>query len=205
MRLQRSVAWIVVAMTVLAAGCVMSRSTAPGTTPSEPVASETLAPSVFYEEGKLIFLGVNVHIARFKLEDDLVPVEIAIANKGIEQIRVSPEHITLRSLDGEAWPVASAEESAGSSLRSSFDRKLMPVPFVDLVKLRFPNYRHMPSTFNLRRGNMSMTRAVDMRKHTWTLAQIWFPNPGGELKGKLFEVWLDSPELPEPVFTTVRF
>ena len=192
-------------MTVLSAGCAVSRSTAPGTSPSQPVPSETLAPSIFYEEGKLVFLGVNVHIARFSLDADPLPVEIAIANKGIEQLSVSPEHITLRSLDGKAWPVASAEESAGSSLRSSFDRKLMPVPFVDIVKLRFPNYKYMPSTFGLRGGNLSMTRAVDMRRNTWTLAQIWFPNPGGELKGKLYEVWLDSPELPEPVFTTVRF
>jgi len=192
-------------MTVLSAGCAVSRSTAPGTSPSQPVPSETLAPSIFYEEGKLVFLGVNVHIARFSLDADPLPVEIAIANKGIELLSVSPEHITLRSRDGDAWPMASEEESAGSSLRSEFDRNLMPVPFADAVKLRFPNYRHMPSTFGLRGGNRSMTRAVEMRRHTWTLTQIWFPNPGGELKGKLYEVWLDSPELPEPVFTTVRF
>jgi hypothetical protein len=202
---QRPIAGIVLATIVLAAGCVMSRSTAPDTTPSAQVASETLAPSIFYEEGKLLFLGVNVHIARFSLDAELLPVEIAIANKGIEQLSVSPEHITLRSLDGKAWPVASAEESSGSSLRSSFDRQLMPVSFDDVVKLRFPNYKYKPSTFNLRRGNQNMTRTVDMRRNTWTRAQIWFPNPGGELKGKLYEVWLDSPELPEPVFTTVRF
>ena len=27
----------------------------------------------------------------------------------------------------------------------------------------------------------------------------------GELKGKEFEVWLEAPELPDPIFTTVRF
>lgn len=205
MKYQRSTTGFVVAAIVLATGCVMSRSTAPATTPSTPVPSPTLAPSIFYEEGDLVFLGVNVHIARFSLDADLLPVEIAVANKGIEQLRVSPEHITLRSPDGKSWPMASPEESAGSSLRSEFDRKLMPVPFRDIVELRFPNYTHIPSTFGLRGGNRTMTRTVEMRRNTWTLAQIWFPNPGGELKGKLFEIWLDSPELPEPVFTTVRF
>jgi hypothetical protein len=205
MNCQRLAASCLVAVILLATGCVMSRSTAPATSPSAPVASPTLAPSIFYEEGDLVFLGVNVHITRFSLDADLLPVEIAIANKGIEQLSVSPEHITLRSPDGDAWPMASEEESAGSSLRSEFDRRLMPVPFADAVKLRFPNYRSVPSTFGLRGGNRSMTRTVEMRKNSWTLTQIWFPNPGGELKGKLYEVWLDSPELPEPVFTTVRF
>jgi hypothetical protein len=172
---------------------------------SAPRPSPTLAPSVFFEEGKLVFLGVNTHLARFQLDAELIPLEIVVANKRLEQLRLSPEYITLRALDGQRWPVATREESAGSSLRSSFDRKTMPVPFIDLVKLRLSNYRYVPSTTALRGGNIDISRTAELRRNTWTISQVWFPNPGGELKGKLFEVWLDSPELPDPVFATIRF
>jgi len=190
---------------LLAAGCVMSPATGPVETSSESRPSPTLAPAVFFEEGKLIFLAVNTHIARFQLDAELIPLEIAVANKRLEQLRLSPEHITLRSLDGQRWPVASREESTGSSLRSSFDRKTMPVPFIDLVKQRLSNYRYVPSTSALRGGNIDISRTAELRRNTWTISQIWFPNPGGELKDQLFEVWVDSPELPDPVFTTIRF
>jgi hypothetical protein len=197
--------WVVAGLLVILASCAYRRSTTPVTTGSEPAPSQTLAPSVYFEEGDLVFLGVNVHLAQFRLDADLIPVEVAVANKRLKTLTVSPERITLRSLDGTTWPVATPEESAGKSLRSSFDRKLMPVAFEKIVDLRFSTYRYVPSTFGLRGGNRTMTRTAEMGRRTWTLAQLWFPNPGGDLKGKLFEVWLEAPELPDPVFVTVRF
>jgi hypothetical protein len=81
----------------------------------------------------------------------------------------------------------------------------MPVSFEQVVRLRFPSYTYVPSTFGLRGGNMSMSRTAEMARRTWTMTQVWFPNPGGDLKGKMFEVWLEAPELADPIFTTVKF
>jgi hypothetical protein len=135
----------------------------------------------------------------------LIPLEIAIANRGLHTLTVTPESITLRTAAGQRFPVARPEESAGSSLRSSFDRKLMPVPFIEILELRFSTYQFVPLTTGLRDGNLSITRTVKMAKNSWTMAQVWFPHPGDEMKGRIYEVWLEAPELPDPVFTTIRF
>jgi hypothetical protein len=186
---------------------VVSTLACAGSRVAEPIGgpSATLGPGVYFEEGNLVFFAVNAHLARFHLDEDLMPLEIAVANKGLEVLTVGPEAITLRDREGNTWPVASPEESRGESVRSSVDRGLMPVPFDQAVGQRFPAFRNLPSTFGLRGGNRTMSRTVDLPRHTWTASQVWFPNPGGELKGKVFEVWLDAPELPEPVFTTIRF
>ena len=194
---------LVLILAVGVAGCAVSRPTTTASAAGGP--SPTLAPLVFYEEGSLVFLGVNVNLATFSLDDELIPVEIAIANKGLQKLTVTPEGITLRSLEGRAWPAATPKESSGSSLRSSFDRKRMPVAFEDLVRHRFSEYRFVPASSGFRRGNRSMSRTAEMSRLTWTLYQVWFPNPGGELKGKEFEVWLDARELGDPVFVTIRF
>lgn len=197
---------VLLAVTVVA-GCATGRGAEIAGTPRGPEPSPTLGPSIHYEEGKLVFFAVNAHMARFSLEKELIPLEIAIANKGLKTLTVYPERITLRApgAGGKAWPMASPQESVARSLRSSFDRKLSPVSFVDLVRRRFPAFTYVPSTFGFRGGNWTMTRSAEMARNTWTLSQVFFPNPGGELKGKVFEVWLEAEELPDPVFTTIRF
>ena len=70
---------------------------------------------------------------------------------------------------------------------------------------RFSKYNFIPSTYGGRGGNPVLTRNVELERATYTFFQAWFPNPGGKLKGRLFEVRLESPELPEPVSTTIRF
>jgi hypothetical protein len=186
-------------------GCASSRSAPPQDVSPVQAPSPTLAPSIFYEEGNLVFLGVNAHLARFHLDKELIPFEIAIANRGLHTLTVTPERITLRTAAGQRFPVAQPEESTGSSLRSSFDRKLMPVPFDEILELRFSTYQFVPLTTGLRGGNQTISRTVKMARNSWTMAQVWFPHPGEEMKGKVYEIWLEAPELTDPVFTTIRF
>ncbi len=194
----------VVAVVAVTAGCIGSGRGA-GSSQGRSQASPTLAPGIYFEEGDLAFFAVNAYLARLSLKEDLLPLEIAVANKTLDRLTVAPELIILRDENGKRWPVASVEESAGRSLQSKFARNLQPVPFLDTVRLRFGVYQELPATYGFRPGDYVMTRTVEMRKKTWIYAQIWFPNPGGELKGKQFEVWLNSPELPDPIFTTIQF
>ena len=194
----------IVAVLAVTAGCIAgARGT--GSYPNRSQASPTLAPGIHFEEGDLAFFAVNAYLARLSLKEDLLPLEIAVANKALDRLTVAPELIILRDENGKRWPVAAAQESAGRSLQSKFARNLQPVPFLDTIRLRFSAYQPLPATYGFRPGDYVMTRTVEMRKKTWIYAQIWFPNPGGELKGKQFEVWLNSPELPDPIFTTIQF
>jgi hypothetical protein len=199
----RSILLLITFAVTAVIGCVSNQINTmprdPGSTPSN-----TLSPTIYYEEGRLVFLSVDVNLSKYQLEADLIPLEIGIVNKGLQTLTVGPELITLRSRNNESWPVASAKESSGNSLRSSFDRSRQPVSFVALIDQRFGNSRFKSST-GVRQGNATMNRTVSLLQREWTAAQIWFPNPGGELKGAIFEVWLNSPELPDPVFTTIRF
>jgi len=205
MKLMRSrFLFLLVTFSVMAVtGCIKSQI---NTTPRDPgvTPSNTLSPTIYYEEGSLVFLAVDLNLSKYQLEADLIPVEIGIFNKGLQNLTVGPELITLRSRNNESWPVASAKESSGNSLRSSFDRNRQPVTLIELIDQRFGNSRFKSST-GVRQGNATMNRTVSLLQREWTSAQIWFPNPGGELKGAIFEVWLNSPDLPDPVFTTIRF
>jgi len=169
--------------------------------------SPSLARGMYYEEGRLVFFGVNSGLAQFRLKDDLLPLEIAVGNKSLKRLTVGPEGITLREVGqgGRAWPMATPSETVSGNLRSQFDRNLQPVSFLEVVRLQLAGMKYIPTTFGLRPGNYEMSRTATLTSNTWTFSQVWFPNPGGELKGKLYEVWLEAPELEEPVFTVIRF
>jgi hypothetical protein len=171
---------------------------------SIPATSRTLAPSIYYEDGRSLFLGVNTGLARFGAQQDLVPVEIAVANKDLPKLTVNLEGITLQA-DGQRWPAAAVEERAGSTLRADFERRTQPVSFRAALRTRFPIYREIQPNAGGTPRDRSLAREVELGQHTWVLAQVWFPHPGGELKGRTFEVWLQAPELEDPVFATVRF
>jgi len=208
MRLAASWTKVTLAVAILAVSgaCVTGGRSQLATPADTEQPSPSLARGIYYEEGSLVFFAVNVELARFQLDKELLPLEIAVANKGLEKLTVGPEGITLHEVGGgKAWPMASPEESVSSSLRSSFDRQLQPVSLLEVVKQRFRAFTYVPTTLAERGGNISMTRTAEMARNTWTMSQVWFPNPGGDLKGKLFEVWLEAPELDQPVFTTIRF
>jgi hypothetical protein len=183
------------------AGCALQHTPTAGRA-GQP--SATLAPSVYYEEGNLVFFAVNTGLERFDVDDELVALEIAIANKSKGRLTVTNEGVTLQG-EGKSWPAASARESAGHKLRADFERRLQVVPFADAVRQRFPSYSVVSPNTGATPGDRTLARAVELPQQAVMIAQIWFPHPGGKLAGRTFEVWLDAPELPQPVFTTVRF
>jgi hypothetical protein len=171
---------------------------------SGPETSATLAPAIFYEDGRSVFFGVNTGSARLGARGVLVPVEIAVANKDLPKLTVNLEGFTLRSGD-ERWPAAPVEESAGHRLRADFERRTQPVSFREVLRTRFPIYRELQPNAARTPSDRSLARQVELGQHTWVHAQVWFPHPGGDLKGRTFEVWFAAPELEDPIFTTVRF
>jgi hypothetical protein len=190
----------VVAVIVAAAACA-ARS---GSSIGEPETSRTLAPSIYYEDGRSVFLGVNIGLARFATPEKLLPVEIAVANKDLSKLTLDLEGVTLQA-DGRRWPAASLEERSGSTLRADFERRTQPVSFRHVLETRFPIYREIQPNAGGTTRDRSLARRVELGKHTWVLAQVWFPHPGGDLRGRTFEVWLAAPELEDPIFATVRF
>jgi hypothetical protein len=79
-------------------GCVTGQKSEISGVPLENAPSSTLARGVHFEEGNLAFFAVNVELARFRLEEDLLPLEIAVANKDLAKLTISPEGITLRAV-----------------------------------------------------------------------------------------------------------
>ncbi len=114
----------------------------------------------------------------------MIPLEIAVANKGLQRLTVGLDGITLRDRAGHAWAAATLAESLGRSLRSEFDRSLMPVDFREVVRLRFSATRPVPANYGLRPGDHVMTRTAEMTRNTWMYAQVWFPIPAGNRRGR---------------------
>lgn len=195
--------WALVSTAVVITAACASRTEVRQST-NATQASPTLAPSIFYEEGRIVFLGVNTGLSRFNTDDELVAVEIGIANKDLATLTVDLEGITLHE-EGKRWPAVSLRERAGHRLRADFERRMQPVSFEEVLQLRYPGFRRLAPNVGGGSGDRSLARTVGMARHTWLLTQVWFPHPGGDLSGRVFEVWLSAPELPDPVFTTVRF
>lgn len=188
----------------LLTGCVLSRSES--RTSAAPGALQTLTPFTYYEDGKLVFLSVNVYPARLHRDDEWIPLEIGVANRGMERLTVNVEEgLRLRDLAGHEWPTASFERTAKLRLRDLFDRQADPFVLRDILKHRLAVYQYVAPNFGFREQDVSFSRVVRLAKRSYTTGLILIANPQTQARGARFELWLEAPELKDPIFVPFIF
>jgi len=159
----------------------------------------------FIEEGQLVTFIVGTRATRYREEAPYVPLEISIANTGLRKLTITRESFTLIDEEGNRFPVASPEELMEGYEFLDLDRQSL-AELANLVTNKFAAFRQYPSKLSPTRayrttGGTDVVRdLVSLPKFGYMLDFIYFPQPKGGLKGHKFELFLDSPDLEDPVF-----
>lgn len=169
-------------------------------------ADRKLSTFVFLEEGKLGTLLVGTRPSQYRREDPYVPFEISVANRGLERLTLTRESFTLVDDTGRRYPCAGPGELMSGYQFLDLDRRLQEIG--EIVFNRFSAMTRYPSQFSpLRQGSTvpgtsTLVRdAVYLPRFGYMIDVIYFPMPeGGIPSGRAFELFVDAPELDQPIY-----
>ena len=156
--------------------------------------------SSYIEEGSLISLIVGARPARFREDRDYMPLEVAVVNKGLKSLTFGPESFTLLDKAGNRYAAVGREELAKGYGNVDLDRRLGEIG--PAVRGRYQAYGRLPSTLTPS-FDKPVPRRLHLPRYTYVLDFLYFPRPAEGVGSGPFELFLDAPELPDPVF--VRF
>ena len=160
---------------------------------------EKLSLFAYIEEGDLVTLIVDTRAARDRDGFPYMPLEIAIANNGLRQLALTRESFTLRDQEGNRYPAAGPKELIEGYTYLDFDRNLAELQ--GIIYNKFAAKARYPSSFSPTGSATRLVRdLVSLPKHGYLLDFIYFPTPPTGIRGRQFELFMDSPHLPDPVF-----
>jgi hypothetical protein len=186
-----------------------------------------LSTFAWIEEGDLVTLIVGTRATFYREKTPYIPLEIAVANNGLKRLMLTRESFTLIDQDGNRYPMATPKEllenydfldldQRPSGLMTSGRRanpmdELRDGVSMGLAELegivfnRFAAYTRYESKFSpshqMQSGrSMVVIDSVRLPRYGYIIDFIYFPQPEGGLKGRRFELFMDSQDLPEPVF-----
>jgi hypothetical protein len=197
MKVPRGRYWIAVSVVVAIAvvtGCSGSKQV-----PSD--VDRKLTNTAYFEEGDLITFVVGVRAALSREDKDYTPLQIAIVNNGLEGITINREFFSLVDEDGNRYAPVGFDELKKEYRVMDLDKRLGDLDGVILNK--YQAFELTPSTLteSFDRPTLLVTR---LPRFSYILDWLYFPKPEGGAEGRRFELFLDAPELPDPVFVRFR-
>jgi hypothetical protein len=186
----------VIGLTVLAASCLRQQQLE--NQPS-PDVDRKLSLFSFIEDGDIAALIVSTRATTQREKADYMPLEICIANRGLKKMSLTRESFTLLDEKGNRYPAANPSELLKDYPYLDFDRKRFSELF-GLVSTRFSAFELFPSKFSPTRGGRLIQDRVEIPRSGVLFDFLYFPMPVTGLKGHRFELFLDTPELEDPLF-----
>jgi len=192
---------------LLAAGVLLAASCAtrqPMTGQAAADVDRKLSTFAFIEEGKLATFIVDTRPTRYREGERYVPVEVAIANRGVARLSLTRESFTLADENGNRYPCASPKELLANYDFLDLDRNLAELD--EIVFNRFGAMTPYPSKFSPTRrpsrvGESTVIMdSVQLPRYGYMLDMLYFPMPTTGLKGHKFELAMTAPELTDPIF-----
>jgi hypothetical protein len=168
-----------------------------------PDVDRKLSTFAYIEDGKIATFVVDTRATRYREKDNYIPIEIAIANRGVKQLTLTRESFTLTDEKGGRYPCASPKELLANYDYLDLDRNLAEVN--EIVFNRFGAMTQYPSKFSpTRRPEVGVpgvvTDTVQLPRFGYLIDMIYFPAPATGLKGHKFELSMSTPELTDPIF-----
>ncbi len=161
-----------------------------------------LSTFAFIEQGDLVTLIVDTRSTRYRADQPYIPLEICIANNGLKKLALTRESFTLIDDANNRYPAAGPRELMEGYEFLDFDRKLNELEAI--VFNKFAAYTRYGSNFSPTRTRTGIVRdLVALPRFGYMIDYLYFPMPVDGITGKTFELFVDSPDLPDPVF--VRF
>lgn len=164
-----------------------------------------LSTFAFIEEGSLVTFIVDTRSTRNREADAYIPLEIAVANRGVKQLTITRESFTLVDEQGNRYPCAGPKELQENYEFLDMDHGLAELS--DIVFNRFAAFTRHPSKFSPTRtlspdpfvSNLVRDQ-LELPKFYYFIDFIYFPKPKTGVLNHKFDLFLQAPELQEPVF-----
>lgn len=161
-----------------------------------------LSTYAWKEEGKLVTFIVGTRPARDRGDQPFFPLQIVVANKGLKKLALTRESFELIDDEGRRYPVVTPSELLESYDMLDFDRQLGELE--GIVADKFAAYTRYPSHFSPVRTTPVPTNVVQdlvvLPRFGYLIDYIYFPTPPGGVRDRPLELFLASPDLPQPVF-----
>lgn len=194
----------VLAPVLLLASCA-GRGQSPGT-PELTGLDPKLSTFAYMEEGSLVSFIVDTKATRYHRNDAYIPLEIALANRDLDLLTLSRESFTLVDAQGTRHAVASPRELIENyQFLDNDQRTLAELP--GIVFNKFSTFTRYQSRFSpLRSGpvvpgeSTLVQDRVNVPKFGYIIDFLYFPRPPDAVLDDRFELFLDTPQLDEPVF-----
>lgn len=155
----------------------------------------------FIEEGNLVTFVVSGRAAKFRDNQPYIPLEVVIANRGLETLTLTRESFLLADDQGRRYPLAGLQEI--QSKYGSLDNDARLADLSGFVPEYFPDFRAVPFNFFPSFDRPLLREKVSVPRFGLIHGFLYFPHPTQSVKGRRLELFLKTAELPEPVF--VRF
>ena len=157
------------------------------------------------EDGDLVTFIVGTRAARYREASAYMPLEISIANRGVKKkLTLTHESFTLIDSEGNRYPVATPRELLEDYEFLDFDRQNL-TELEGIVADKFAAFTRYTSRFtptraaDVNRSNL-VRNLVALPRYGYVVDMIYFPKPKTGIKDQTFELFLDSPDLQDPVF-----
>jgi hypothetical protein len=160
-----------------------------------------LSTHAYIEEGKLVTLIVDTLPARDRDGEPYMPLQIAVSNNGQRKLTLTRESFTLIDADKNRYPTANPRELIEGYDRLTVDREIGELDGIIINK--YAAYTRYPSNFSPSDnvGAMRVVRdLVSLPKFGYMIDFLYFPTPPGGIRDQRFELFMDSPDLEDPVF-----
>jgi hypothetical protein len=199
MNVSRLSALLVLTGTLLLAGCAAgSYSVRTDGPPIDP----KFALSSYIEEGKSVAFIVGARPAGIVSGEGYMPLEIGVVNKGMGVLHLTAESFTLVDEEGNRYPVVSSVELYREYRRVDTDRKLGEI--FPIMRGKYETFDVVPSNFTPSFNFPVELPTPVLNRYTMMYDLIYFPRPEGGIRGKRFELFMNAPELENPVFVQFR-
>lgn len=196
-----------IALAVLISGCASARRL-----PQEEGLHPRLTPFTYIEEGKLVALSVDTQCTGLRDKEPFIPLPVAVSNKGLKRLAMTRESFTLVDEAGNRYPLATVQEARTLGPIMANDYRVSEY-FFDVIATQFHAWTFQSVTLfpvlNATNPLLGTRRNIvadniELAQRMWMTDILYFPHPKGSVKGKKFELWLSSPDLPDPVFVKFR-
>ena len=160
------------------------------------------------EQGDLVTFIVGTRAARYRESSEFMPLEIAIANNGVKTLVLTRESFALIDEQGTRYPAASPRELLEGYDFLDLDRDQL-AELEGIAGSKFAAFTRYNSKFSPTRsavmdhefgGTKTVRDMVSLPRYGYLIDYIYFPRPATGIKGHRFELFLESQNLPDPVF-----
>jgi hypothetical protein len=188
---------VAVAVALLASACVPRPA---------GVSADAIDPKLtltsFIEDGAVVALVVGTKPAYTVHDRNYIPFEVAVVNKGLDSVSLSRELLVLVDAEGNRYPVVGPDELR-REYKGSIDTDQRLTESLGVLLGKYQTYEYVPSNLTPSFDRPVELDRVFLPRYSWTHDFVYFATPPGGVRGERFELFLNSPELPDPVF--VRF